>query len=194
VVEKDEGPEFFHDPEQRNIGERCIIGMGSTSGPPMLSTYYNNLKQIVQTPTHVMILVEMIHDARIIRLDDKHLPPSIRSWMGDSIGRWDGDTLVVETTNFTGKTRFRGSSDQLKVTERFRRVSDDTLVYHFTVEDPATWTRPWSGEYQWKKTTDLIYEYACHEGNFESRRSGFRGYRLLEKEQETRRAGERKSR
>jgi hypothetical protein len=162
-----EGPNAYDDPEQRPLGERCIIGFGSTSGPPILPTYfYNNLHQIVQTPDSVMILTEMVHDARVVRMNATHLPPTMRSWLGDSIGRWDGDTLVVDTTNFTDKTRFRGSSEQLHVVERFTRVDARTLRYQFTIEDPTTWTRPWTAEYTWPLTNQSIYEYACHEGNY----------------------------
>ena len=106
---------------------------------------YNNFKQIVQTPTHVMILVEMNHDARIIPFSKTHGPDDNRKWMGDSIAWWEGDTLVIETTNFTTKTRYRGATENLKVTERFSRLDDKTLLYRFTIDDPATWTRPWSG-------------------------------------------------
>jgi hypothetical protein len=156
----------YDDVELRPLGERCLMGFGSTAGPPALPVMYNNIKQIVQTPEHVLILNEMVHDARIVRMNGTHLPPVIRRWMGDSIGRWEGDTLVVETTNFSDKTRFRGSSENLKVTERFRRVDDKTLLYQFTVEDPTTWTRSWSGEYTWAWSDQPIYEYACHEGNY----------------------------
>ncbi|MBS1816873.1 MAG: hypothetical protein JSU08_02990 [Acidobacteria bacterium] len=157
----------YDDPERRPLAERCILGFGSTSGPPALPNYfYNNLHQIVQTKDTVMILTEMNHDARMVRMNSQHLPASIRGWMGDSIGWWEGDTLVVETTNFTDKTRFRGSTDKLKVTERFSRIDPKTLLYRFTVEDPDTWSRPWTGEYTWPATDDLIYEYACHEANY----------------------------
>jgi hypothetical protein len=158
----------YDDPERRPLGERCLLGFGSTSGPPILPNYfYNNLHQIVQTSDAVMILTEMVHDARIIRLNAQHAPANIRSWLGDSVGRWDGDTLVVETTNFTDKTRFRGSSsDSLKVTERFTRVDTNTLKYRFTIEDPRTWEKPWTGEYTWPVTADHLYEYACHEANY----------------------------
>jgi hypothetical protein len=162
-----EGPNAYDDPEQRPLGERCIVGFGSTSGPPILPTYfYNNLHQIVQTPNTVMILTEMVHDARVVRMGGTHLPNTIRKWLGDSIGRWDGDTLVVDTTNFTEHTRFRGASENLHVVERFTRLDARTLRYQFTIEDPTTWTRPWTAEYAWPLTNEKIYEYACHEGNY----------------------------
>ena len=157
----------YDDPERRPLGERCLLGFGSTSGPPVLPNYfYNNLHQIVQTPDSVMILTEMVHDARIVRMNAPHLPKTIRKWMGDSVGRWEGDTLVVDTTNFTDKTRFRGSSENLHVVERFTRVDARTLLYRFTIDDPATWEQPWTGEYVWPATDDHIYEYACHEANY----------------------------
>jgi hypothetical protein len=177
-----QGPGAFDDVELRPLGERCILGFGSTSGPPTLPNYfYNNLKQIVQTPTHVVIHVEMVHDARIVRMNAQHAPPSVRKWMGDSIGRWDGDTLVIETTNFTNKTRFRGSSENLKVTERLTRIDPKTILYQFTIEDPSTWERPWSGEYTWVATDEPLYEYACHEGNY-SLGNIMRGERILDRE------------
>ncbi len=170
VRENDPGFErggAYDDPERRPLGERCLLGFGSTSGPPALPNYfYNNLHQIVQTPTSVMILTEMVHDARVVRMGGEHLPKHIRKWMGDSVGHWEGDTLVVDTTNFTDKTRFRGSSDNLHVIERFSRVNADTLLYRFTIEDPTTWARPWTGEYTWPATQEHLYEYACHEGNY----------------------------
>src|SRR5262249_27388365 len=123
-------PGAFDGPESRPLAERCLLGFNSTAGPPTLPNYfYNNLKQIVQTRDTVMILNEMVHDARIVRMGGKHAPPAIRSWMGDSIGWWEGDTLVVDTTNFTSKTQFSGASDQLHVVERIRRVGVDTLLY-----------------------------------------------------------------
>ena len=168
--------------EVRPLAERCLIGFGSTSGPPSLPNYgYNNLKQIVQTKDYVMILVEMVHDVRIIRMNQKRLPPTERRWLGDSIGRWEGDTLVVETTNFTNKTRFRGSTENLRVVERFTRVGPQTILYRFTIEDPTTWTRPWTGEFPWIASDSKMYEYACHEGNH-SFGGILRGARLLEKE------------
>jgi hypothetical protein len=158
-------PNAYDDPEQRPLAERCLLGFGSTSGPPALPVLYNNLHQIVQTKDYVLILNEMNHDARIVRINGEHLPKTIRKWNGDSIGRWDGDTLVVETTNFTDKTRFRGATDDLKVTERFSRIDGRTLLYRFTIEDPQTWGSSWTGEYTWPATDDLLYEYACHEAN-----------------------------
>jgi len=164
---QNEPEENFSSPERRPLSERCLLGFGWTSGTPILPNYfYNNGKQIVQTPDTVMILTEMIHDVRAIRLNSEHLPSSIRKWTGDSIGHWEGDTLVVETTNFTNKTRFYGSSENLKVIERFRRLDDNTLLFRFTVEDPSTWERPWTGEYAWVKNDQPLYEYACHEGNY----------------------------
>jgi hypothetical protein len=157
----------YDDPERRPLGERCLIGFGSTSGPPILPNYfYNNLHQIVQTKDAVMILTEMVHDARIVRMNQPHLPPTVRKWLGDSVGQWEGDTLVVDTTNFTDKTRFRGATENLHVVERFTRVDANTLRYKFTIEDPGTWERPWTGEYAWPITQDHLYEYACHEGNY----------------------------
>ena len=148
-------PGAFDGPESRPLAERCLLGFNSTAGPPSLPNYfYNNFKQIVQTRDTVLILNEMVHDARVVRIGGKHLPPTIRRWMGDSIGWWEGDTLVVDTTNFTGKTQFNGSSDQLHVVERIRRVDANTLLYRFTIEDPATWDRAWTGEYPWKATKE----------------------------------------
>jgi hypothetical protein len=179
----EKAPGAYDDPERRPLGERCLLGFGSTSGPPALPDYfYNNLHQIVQTPDAVMILTEMVHDARIVRMNAQHLPKNIRQWMGDSIGHWEGDTLVVDTTNFTNKTRFRGSTEKLHVIERFTRVDDRTLLYRFTIEDPETWARPWTGEFAWPATDGHIYEYACHEGNY-ALTDILKGARLREKEQ-----------
>jgi hypothetical protein len=175
-------PGAFDGPESRPLAERCLLGFNSTAGPPALPNYfYNNFKQIVQTRDTVMILNEMVHDARIVRIGGKHVPPTIRSWMGDSIGWWEGDTLVVDTTNFTGKTQFNGSSDQLHVVERIRRVDANTLLYRFTIEDPTTWDRAWTGEYPWKATTERLFEYACHEGNY-AMTNMLKGARLKEAE------------
>lgn len=127
---------------------------------------YNNLHQIVQTKDTVVILNEMNHDVRTVRINGQHLSPAVRKWLGDSIGWWEGDTLVVETTNFTEKTRFRGSTPDLKVTERFTRVDARTLLYRFTVEDSSTWASAWTGEYTWPATDQQMFEYACHEANY----------------------------
>jgi len=178
----EKAPGAYDDPERRPLGERCLLGFGSTSGPPALPDYfYNNLHQIVQTPDAVMILTEMVHDARIIRMNSQHLPKNIRLWMGDSVGHWEGDTLVVDTTNFTNKTRFRGSTENLRVVERFTRVDSKTLLYRFTIDDPDTWSRPWTGEYTWPATDGKIFEYACHEGNY-ALTDILKGARLRDKE------------
>ena len=135
----------------------------------------------MQTPTTVTILNEMVHDARVVRLNGTHLPPHIRRWNGDSIGRWEGQTLVVDTTNFTDKTQYQGSSDKLHIVERFTKLDAKTLLYRFTVEDPDTWDHPWTGEYPWVATNDLVYEYACHEGNH-AMENVLRGARANERE------------
>ena len=173
-------PGAYDDPERLTLAERCLLGFGSTSGPPVLPNYfYNNLHQIVQTKDAVMILTEMVHDARIVRMNQPHLPPTVRKWLGDSVGRWEGDTLVVDTTNFTEKTRFRGATENLHIVERFTRVDANTLRYKFTIEDPETWEQPWTGEYTWPVTQDHLYEYACHEGNY-AMGNILRGARLRE--------------
>ena len=151
--------------EANQLDDRCIIMAGA--GPPMMNSGYNSNYQIVQAPGYVMILTEMIHDARVIPLDRRDLPPDgTRQWVGLSRGHWEGETLVVETTNFNAKNPFRGSSDQLKVTERFTRVADDSITYRFTVEDPGTWERPWTAEMPMQETRGPLFEFACHEGNF----------------------------
>ncbi len=176
-----EGP--YDDPELRPLAERCLLGFGSTSGPPMLPVLYNNVKRIVQTPDHIMILNEMVHDARIIRLNSEHLPAEIRKWMGDSIGHWEGDTLVIDTTNFTPVSALRGATENLHVVEWLKLNDDNSLLYRFTVEDSATWSEPWSGEYPWPATEDSVFEYACHEANY-ALGNILRGARLLEAEQQ----------
>jgi len=153
-------------PEVRSLGERCILSFGSSAGPPMIPLLYNNNYQIVQNKDTVLILVEMVHDARIVRLNAKHGPSNIRKWMGDSVGHWEGDTLVVETTNFRKQQSFRGASENLKVTERFTRVEPGKILYQFHIEDPTTFSTPWSGEVAMNATNEKIYEYACHEGNY----------------------------
>ena len=182
----------YDDPERRPLGERCLLGFGSTSGPPALPNYfYNNLHQIVQTPDRVLILNEMVHDARIIRMNAQHLPKHIRKWMGDSIGRWEGDTLVVDTTNFNAdrsamssqrlqaatlmmvesigakeQDRLNGPGKDLHVIERFTRVAENALLYRFTIEDPATWARRGPVSSPGRRPIEHIYEYACHEANY----------------------------
>jgi hypothetical protein len=151
-------------PEDRSLDDRCIVRR--TAGPPMLPAGYNNNYQIVQSPDQVAIIVEMIHDTRLISLDGRpHLGSRIRNLTGDSRGRWEGNTLVVETTNFTDTTNFRGSGENLRVAERFTRVDADTLLYQFRVEDPESFTRPWSGELTMRRIDGPVFEYACHEGN-----------------------------
>ena len=167
--------------EQRPFAERCLIGFGSTAGPPMLPVLYNNHKRIVQGEDTIMILTEMNHDARIIRMNAEHDPPQNRKWLGDSIGHWEGDTLVVETTNFRDRPSFRQGSRNMKVTERFSRMDADTLLYNFTVEDPTVWSAPFTGEYAWSRSDNKVFEYACHEANY-SFEGIMRGARLLEAE------------
>ena len=173
--------EVYDSYRNRPLAERCVIGQASTGGPPMLPGPYNNNYQIVQTPEYLMILVEQIHDVRIIRLDGRpHLPGNVRQWMGDSLGHWEGDTLVVDTTNLTDKTGFRGSTENLHVIERFARVDANTILYRFTIDDPSTFTRQWTGEYPFLAAAGPIYEYACHEGNY-AMGDILRGARLQEK-------------
>jgi len=151
----------------RPLSERCVIGFGSTSGPPMMPDYfYNNNYQIVQTPDTIMIMVEMIHDVRVIRLNGEHEPSSIKKWLGDSIGHWEGDTLVIDTTNFRADNAFHGASENLHVIERLRRINAGTILYRTTIDDPSTWTKPWTIEYPFLSTRGPIFEYACHEGNY----------------------------
>jgi hypothetical protein len=156
----------FENVKDRPLSERCLLGFGSTSGPPMLPVLYNNNYQIVQTADTIMILVEMVHDVRVIRMNQKHVPPDVRKWLGDSVGHWEGDTLVVDTTNFNKHVNFRGSSENLHVIERFRRVDANTILYRATIDDPTTFTKQWTLEYPFTATPGPIYEYACHEGNY----------------------------
>ena len=151
-------------PENRPLGARCLAR--ENVGPPLLPTRYNSNLRIVQGPGYVAIETEEIHDVRIIPTDARrHISQSIRQWMGDSVGHWEGDTLVVDTTNFTDLTPFRGAQN-LHVIERIRRADEDTILYQFTVEDPGMWTKPWSGEVPIKKINGQLYEYACHEANY----------------------------
>ena len=176
-IDLEVGP--YDDPELRPLQERCLLSRGR-GGPPALPALYNNLKRIVQTDDHVLILVEQIHDARIIRLDAEHGPPEMRRWMGDSVGHWEGDTLVVDTVGFKTAPTGLDISEGLHVVERFTRIDGETLLYRFTVEDPR-YTAPWSGEYVWPSTGDKLYEYACHEGNY-SFGNILRGARVLERD------------
>ncbi len=153
--------------EDMDLGDRCILGFNS--GPPMTPSAYNNNFQLLQTPDHVVILNEMVHNARVVPLDGRpHLPEHLRHWVGDSRGHWEGDTLVVETRNFRRETGFMrgGSSPRLTLVERFTRVADDTLLYEVTVDDPGTWTRPWKFAVPTKRNDAPMFEYACHEGNY----------------------------
>jgi hypothetical protein len=164
----------FDGPEARQVAERCLMGFGSTAGPPMMNVLYNNTYQIQQARDHVVILVEMNHDARIIRLADRKKPPAhIRLWMGDSLGWWEGETLVVETTNFNPGEQLRPGipttffvSKDAKVTERFTRISERQILYQFTVDDPIIYTKTWRGEMPLNAAKGPVYEYACHEGNY----------------------------
>ena len=156
----------FDNPENRALGERCIVGFGGTSGPPMMPVLYNNHYEIHQTKDSVVILVEMVHDARIVRLGGTHPPANVRTWMGDSIGHWEGDTLVVETTNLRREEGLRGPEENMMVMERFTRVSPQQILYQFEVVDPAAFSAPVKGEEALNFTKDKIYEYACHEGNY----------------------------
>jgi hypothetical protein len=161
----DAGPN--DNPENRGLGERCLTSFGNSAGPVMLPLMYNNNYQFVTTKDDVAILVEMVHDVRHIRLNAKeHLPSHVRPWFGDSIGHWEGATLVSETTNFPAAQSFRGSSANLKVTERFTRVAKDRILYQFTVEDPTVWESAWGGEYEFGPSQGEVFEYACHEGNY----------------------------
>ena len=165
-------------PEGRSLPERCILGFNS--GPPMLPGGYNQNVHLFQTPEYVAILNEMVHNVRIVPMDGRP-HASLLQWTGDSRGRWDGDTLVVETKNFLRETSFRGSSQNLQLTERFTRVDAETLLYEFTVEDPTTWSRPWSVEVPMRRSDAPMFEYACHEGNY-GMEGTLSGARALERE------------
>ncbi len=159
----------YDHPELRPLAERCLVSFGSNAGPPMTpNSGYNNNYTIVQTTDHVVIMAEMVHDARIIRIGSgPRLPAHIRPWMGDSWGHWEGDVLVVETTNIHPLQRFNGnSSENLKVIERLSRVDEQTILYQFTIDDPTTYTEPWGGEIPYTRFNDKLYEYACQEGNY----------------------------
>lgn len=177
LASRGEGP--FDGPETLALSERCLLGFDGAA--PALPSLYNNFKRIVQTEDHVMILFEMVHDARIIKIGGRHVNDAIRDWQGDSIGWWDGDTLVAETKNFTEFNGLYGADKNLKVTERFTLLEDGDILYDFTVDDPTAWQEPWSGEYLWRASEDKVYEYACHEGNY-AMGNILRGARMLEDE------------
>ncbi|PWU11303.1 MAG: hypothetical protein C5B51_02860 [Terriglobia bacterium] len=179
----------FDGPENRPLSERCIVQ--GHEGPPMLPAGYNANLQIQQGPGYVAIMHEMVHDTRIIPTDNStHLAKSVRQFLGDSRGHWEGNTLVVDTTNFTDRTAFRGSSENLHVVERFTRTAEDTILYQFTVEDPSTWAKSWSAELPMTKIDGQIYEYACQEGNY-GMRNTLHGAREAEKEEEAAKKGSR---
>ena len=168
----------YDGPENLGISERCIVGF--TGAAPTFPSLYNNYKRIIQGDDHVMILIEMVHDARIVRMNSEHPPAEVKKWLGDSVGHWQGDTLVVDTTNFHPPSRqARGGSADMHVIERFTPQQDGNLLYSFTVTDPNVWTAPWAGEYVWRASEEKVYEYACHEGNY-SMEGILRGARLLE--------------
>jgi hypothetical protein len=152
--------------QQRPATERCLLGLGNTSGPPMMPIAQNSNYQIVETADAVMIMVEMIHDVRIIRIGGTHPPRDVRFWLGDSIGHWEGDTLVADTTNFREDAGFRGASGNLHVVERFRRVDGNTVLYNVTLDDPMTFAKQWTMEFPFIAEPGPVYEYACHEGNY----------------------------
>ena len=161
-------PGPYDGPEARPLAERCLLSFGSHSGPPMLPVMYNNNYQFVQTAEYVMILAEMAHDARIIRLNDSEHKLAMNKWMGDSVGYWEGDTLIVETKGFNPQQNFRGASENLSVIERFSRISESEILYNFTVEDSSVFSQAFTGElvFNARPSQEPIYEYACHEGNY----------------------------
>jgi hypothetical protein len=153
-------------PEDRGLGERCLTSFANSAGPVMLPLMYNNNYRFAQSQDSVAILVEMVHDVRMVRIGAHHRTDGLRPWFGDSIGRYEGDTLVVETTNFPRAQAFRGAWKELKVTERFTRKGPHRMLYEFTVEDPTVWDTAWGGEYEFTSSKGRIFEYACHEGNY----------------------------
>ena len=172
------------DPEVFSLGERCLLGFGGTAGPPMLNVLYNSYYRIVQTEDHVMIMVEMVHDARIVRIGKEPGTAATARWLGDSVGHWDGDTLVIETSNFHPARRMSGPvyhSSHAKVIERLSRVADDEIFYEFTVEDPESYSEPFRGEMSFRPISDKVYEYACHEANY-AMPTMLKGARLEERE------------
>ncbi len=154
-----------HGPEDRGVAERCILGFNA--GPPYTPSAYNNNVHIFQTPGYAVLLIEMVNDARIVPLDGRdRLPEHMRQWRGDARGRWEGDTLVVESRNFTNKTSYRGSGKNMILTERFTRVAPERIVYEYTINDPNSFEQPWSAAIPMKQTDEPMFEYACHEGNY----------------------------
>lgn len=181
--ERANGPDPFDGPEGRGVGERCLLSFGSHSGPPMLPVMYNSHYEIFQSPGYVVILAEMVHDARIIKIVDDHAATAavMEKWMGDSIGRWEGDTLVVETRHFNPDQNYRGASENLTVIEKFRRDNEHKIIYSFTVEDPSVFESSFTGELALTSFDEPIYEYACHEGNY-ALAGTLAGARLAEEE------------
>ena len=174
-----EGPSIYRmftradHPEERSLGERCIVGFGSSGDPPMLNVLYNNHYQIVQSPGYVMIMVEMNHDARIIRLNSDHNPDNMKPWLGDSVGWWEGQTLVVKTINHHPQQKFRAAirhqilmMEEAEVSERFTRTGTNEILYQFEVNDKKAYRETWKGEMPLRSTNSKMYEYACHEGNY----------------------------
>jgi hypothetical protein len=178
-----EGVSANDGPEGRPLAERCLLSFGNHSGPPMLPVMYNSHYEIFQSPGYVVILAEMVNDARIIRIVDEHAPTAavMEKWMGDSIGRWEGDTLVVETRHFNPDQNFRGASDNMTVIEKFRRDNEHKIIYSFTVEDPTVFESSFTGELALTSFDEPIYEYACHEGNY-ALAGTLAGARLAEEE------------
>jgi hypothetical protein len=168
-----------HGPEDRGVGERCILGFNA--GPPFFPSAYNNNVQIIQTRDYVVLHNEMVHNARIVPLRATHKAAGVPQWNGESRGRWDGNTLVVETKNFKDETAFQNSTENLHLVERFTRVGRDTLIYEFTVTDPTTWTKPWTAQIPMTRTEGEIYEYACHEANY-GMENLLKGARFVDKE------------
>ena len=185
---KEEGVGPYDHMELRPLAERCLLGFGSVAGPPMLPVLYNNIKRLIQTEDQLLIVSEMNHDVRVVRINGEHRPDHVRTWLGDSIGWWEGDTLVVETTHFKQQPALYAADENLKVTERFSRNDDGSLHYAFTVEDPTVWQKPWSGDFPWPQTENKMFEYACHEGNY-ALGNIMRGARILEQDIEQAGAG-----
>jgi hypothetical protein len=177
-------PRNYDDPESRSLGERCLVGAdagGLSVGPPMVPNPLSlNYYQIVQTPTHVVILGELVHDARIIRIGGEHVQPGIQRWFGDSVGHWERDTLVVDTTNVSNKVQYRGSTGLIHVVERLTRTGPSTITYRATVDDSDTWSMPWTMEIPFAATSARLFEYGCHEHNY-SMEGGLRGARADER-------------